>query len=110
MYFGKLCISCAGSAKLGQERMETAATVVVFCYLNMATSPLSNWYNWKIRLFVISVNLGVIGLFLLLADTLISDSRLRIPGFILIVLVSFPVAQFTVIKLLPSFAGWVNRK
>lgn len=84
--------------------------MVVFCYLNMATSPLNNWYNWKIRLFVISVNLGVIGLFLLLADTLISDSRLRIPGFIFSVLLSFPVAQFTVIKLLPGFVSRVNRK
>lgn len=74
----------------------------------MSSRALSNWYNWKIRLFVVLTNLTVIGVFLLIAN-FFTGPQFRVPVFIIAVILAYPVAQLIVVKNLPAVSRWSNK-
>ena len=71
----------------------------------MATSPLSNWYNWKIRAFVLLVNVSVISIFCGIAYFFMySSDRLGL-ALMGALIVAFPVSQIIIIKYVPRLFG-----
>lgn len=71
----------------------------------MANSPLSNWYNWKIRGFVLLVNVSVISISCAVAYYLAHDTNRLGHALMGALIVAFPVSQIIIVKYVPRLFG-----